>query len=140
MAKSKTEPTAHFEPTVSLKEHLDLIRASDQKFQDERDRRYTEVKNAEEKAIRIKEQADRDALGLAREIQSYKDEKANELREQINSERGLYVTRTELKPISDYVASQQGAKTGALDTRTLIFAIIGATGTAIAIIAFLVKL
>ena len=30
------------------------LRAADQRFEEERDRRYTEVKNAEEKALRIK--------------------------------------------------------------------------------------
>ena len=62
-------------------------------------------------------------MGLAREIQTYKDEKANELREQINRERGLYATKEDvtnatekmeaaLKPLSDYVAAQQGRAGG----------------------------
>jgi hypothetical protein len=98
---------------VPLKDHLLALREAD-------DRRYSEVSAEREKALKIKETADRDALGLAREIQTYKDEKANELREQINRERGLYATkddigslRTELtlaiKPLTDYVAGQQGA-------------------------------
>ena len=58
----------------------------------ERDRRYTEVKLAEEKALRVKEEADREALELARQIQTYKDQQANELREQINRERNLYAS------------------------------------------------
>jgi hypothetical protein len=93
---------------------------AEQKFQSERDRRYTEVKNAEEKALRIKEQADRDALQLAREIQVYKDEKANELRSQIERERGSYATQADLraasekieatvKPIQEFVSAQRGA-------------------------------
>ena len=74
---------------VSLRTHLLALRAAD-------DRRYAEVALEREKALRIKETADDRALSLAREIQTYKDEKANELREQINSERGLYVTKAEL--------------------------------------------
>ena len=70
------------------------------------DKRYAEVNIEKEKALkikdegdrearRIKDEADRTALGLAREIQIYKDEKANELREQISNERGSYPTRVE---------------------------------------------
>ena len=80
----------HNRNSVSLKEHLLLIRAAD-------DRRYAEVNIEREKALKIKEEADKAALGLAREIQTYKDEKANELREQISSERNLYVTKAELE-------------------------------------------
>ena len=76
--------------------HNEALRDAEQRFQGERDRRYAEVKSAEERALRVKEQADRDALGLAREIQAYKDMKANELREQISSERHLYVTHGDL--------------------------------------------
>lgn len=92
------------------------IRTADKALLEERDRRYTEVNIEREKALKIKETADLAALGLAREIQTYKDEKANQLREQINSERGLYATNekvdTALKPINDFISSQQGKTTG----------------------------
>ena len=80
----------------TLKQHFDALRAADERFYNERDRRYTEVSVEREKALKIKDEADKAALGLAREIQTYKDEKANELREQIGSERGLYPTKSEL--------------------------------------------
>lgn len=103
--------------------YVDAMRAAEQRFQDERDRRYNEVNIEKEKALKIKETADLAALSLARDIQIYKDEKANELREQINSERGRYVTQGELKslsekfetllrPINDYVNSTQGQRQG----------------------------
>jgi vacuolar-type H+-ATPase subunit H len=106
--------------------HNEAMRVAEEKFQQERDRRYAEVKSAEEKALRVKEQADRDALGLAREIQTYKDEKANQLREQISSERGLYASKGDLNaaieklqatiaPIVSYVAAQQGGSRGMRD-------------------------
>ena len=98
--------------TVPLQEHLAALRAADEKFQNERDRRYTEVNIEREKALKIKETADLAALQLAREIQSYKDEKANELREQINSERGLYVTNRDIEPIKAFVSSQTGRGVG----------------------------
>ena len=98
--------------TVSLKEHLEALRAADMRFNEERDRRYAEVNVEREKALKIKETADLAALQLAREIQTYKDEKANELREQINSERGLYATNKDIDPIKSYVSSQTGRGLG----------------------------
>jgi hypothetical protein len=117
--------------------HVDELRTAEERFQAERDRRLTEV-NAEkekaltaafiaaEKALQIKETADRAALGLAREIQTYKDEKANELREQISSERGRYATKDDLaavtskleaiiRPLGDWIVTQQGRAGGLND-------------------------
>lgn len=96
---------------VSLKEHFEALREADQR------------------ALKIKEEADKMALSLASDIQKYKDEKANELRAQINSERGLYITRNEmyaaldklgetLKPVLAYVAAQQGPR--AMTATTMI--------------------
>lgn len=82
--------------TDTLREHLQVMHQAEDKFDQERDRRYTEVNLEKEKALRIKETADLSALKLAREIQNYKDEKANELRSQIESERGSYATQIEL--------------------------------------------
>lgn len=117
--------------------HNEALRAAEYRFQEERDRRYAEVATEREKALKIKETADLAALGLAREIQTYKDEKANELREQISSERGNYATKGDLvaaiekieetiKPLANYVTSQQGRSTGVTDSRALLFAVIGA--------------
>jgi len=100
----------------TLKEHLEVLAA-------ERDRRYAEVNVEREKALKIKETADLAALQLAREIQTYKDEKANELREQISSERGLYATKEDvansaakleamIKPLAEYASSAQGRSSG----------------------------
>lgn len=119
---------------VDLREYLSVVvqaldrrsaelRAADLRFHEERDRRYSEVALEREKALKIKEEADKAALGLAREIQTYKDEKANELREQISSERGLYASKGDLlsatekieatiKPLADYITAQQGRSQG----------------------------
>jgi len=86
--------------------HNEALRAAEARFQDERDRRYLEVGVERSKALQIKEQADRDALALSRESQTYKDEKANELREQISSERGLYATKTDLLAMNDKMEAQ----------------------------------
>jgi len=110
--------------SVSLKEHLQAIT-------DANDRRYSEVNVEREKALKIKERADEVALGLAREIQTYKDEKANELREQINSERGIYATRNELQAAVREILAGSARKS---ETSTaFIFSMIAA-GAAIAAI------
>ena len=107
------------EGTITLQEHWEALDQANEKFMTERDRRYSEVNIEREKALKIKEEADKAALGLAREIQSYKDEKANQLREQISAERGSYATKDDLgatmrelaasiQPLSTYVAGMAG--------------------------------
>ncbi len=117
--------------------HNEALRVAETRYQTERDRRYAEVDIEKEKALKIKETADLAALGLAREIQTYKDEKANELRTQIEHERGDYATKTDLtaavsklevtiKPVSDYVTSQQGGPRAL--TSSAILGVLGALG------------
>lgn len=130
--------------------HNESMRVEQERFANERDRRYTEVALEREKALKIKETADLAALGLAREIQSYKDEKANQLREQISGERGLYVTKSEIvqivekleatiKPALDYVTSQQGRTSGTDASFAKLVAIIGMVGVIVAIVVAIVK-
>jgi len=156
-ASRSTEPASGTSAAtdVSLREHLAnqlheatrriderdrYLREADQRFAEERDRRYTEVAIEREKALRIKETADLAALGLAREIQTYKDEKANELREQIASERGLYLTRDEyltahtalvdkleaaVRPLTEFMVAQQGRSAGVDNFTKTLIALIG---------------
>jgi hypothetical protein len=96
--------------TVTLREYLDALREADQR------------------ALAIKEKADERALNLQAETQQYKDEKANELRSQIESERGNYVTRDQhqalidkfdaaLKPLTEFMTSQIASGAGARNYR-----------------------
>lgn len=125
--------------------HNEALRAAEEKFEQERDRRYSEVNLEKEKALKIKETADLAALQLAREIQQYKDEKANQLREQINSERGLYATKGDLlaamekveatvKPLSVFVQSQRGRREGVTVGTGFIVAALGTFATLITVI------
>ena len=129
---------------VPLREHLDAIRALERRIEEERDRRYSEVAAEREKALRIKEKADEQALDLARDIQTYKDEKANELREQINQERGAYVTQqqhqalldrldTALNPIQEFIAAERGHDKGVSATTGLFLALPSLVATIIGI-------
>jgi hypothetical protein len=101
----------------------------------------------DQRALEIKQKADEEALNLARQQQTYKDAKANELREQISSERGNYVSRAEynvqeqstsekiqalsdkhdqdIKPLNDFMISQLGQSSSKLTSRGLLFSILG---------------
>lgn len=111
--------------------HNEALRIAEEKLQTERDRRYAEVKAAEEKALLVKQRADDQALSLAREIQTYKDEKANELREQIGRERGMYATKADIaaitekfealnKPVVEFMAQAMGRGSGMSSTWSMI--------------------
>jgi hypothetical protein len=114
---------------IHLREHVAALRQADQRFAEERDRRYTETNIEREKALKIKEQADRDALALARADQTYKDERANNLRTQLERERGDYATKddlaaladkieTTMRPVLQYMASTSGSRLGSSEART----------------------
>jgi vacuolar-type H+-ATPase subunit H len=134
-ASRSTDPAAGSSAgtDVSLREYIEARDWMRDRIDEERDRRYTEVALEREKALKIKEEADKAALGLAREIQTYKDEKANELREQINSERGQYLNRDEwinahaalteklesaIKPLNEFMTSQLGRVEQKQETQT----------------------
>jgi hypothetical protein len=119
---------------VRLNDRLDEER---DRFNAERDRRYSEVNIEREKALKIKEEADKAALGLAREIQSYKDEKANQLREQISGERGSFATKDDLSaaireitaviaPLTAFVSTQRGEHEGGRASIARMMSIIAA--------------
>lgn len=120
--------------TKALRDADAALRQRDLEFDQERDRRNTEVMAANdrritevalerEKALGIKETADENALKLAREIQTYKDEKANDLRSQIERERGSYATKddltkamekieVQLRPVLEFISRTSGKTAG----------------------------
>lgn len=120
--------------------HSDALRHSEERFEDERDRRYSQGIDALRELIRYKWSADEKALLLARESQNYKDEKANGLRAVIESDRGQNVTREEwgtqhsalaekieaqLKPLNDFMALQQGRSAGISTSTGVVLAVLG---------------
>jgi hypothetical protein len=120
------EPNANYIPlrdfVAAQQIHNEALRAADKEFAQERDRRYSEVNIEREKALKIKETADLAALSLAREIQTYEDEKANELREQINRERNLYASKEDLANLSEKFTLSGGKHVGSAEAQTRIFA------------------
>jgi len=134
----------------TLREHWLALREADDRFTIERDKRYAEVNIEREKALKIKETADLAALTLAREIQSYKDEKVEKSREQNLRESGEYVTRgdldtvvrrieSSLTPIFDFISSQKGGAANAQVTLARIVAAIGASGVVLGLIYWVVE-
>lgn len=91
--------------TVPLKDYLEMQIAYEAKLRD-----LLQIER--EKALRIKDAGDQKALELARKIDDYKEEKNNNLIHQNQQERATYATRSEIKPLLDYVASQQGRHAG----------------------------
>ena len=83
--------TEHDEP-VTIRDYFLALRAADEKLHAERDRRYSEVNVEREKALKIKEEADRNALVLAREIQAYRDAQHNDLLRQWQNDRSKFVS------------------------------------------------
>lgn len=133
----------------TLKAHMDEVESLNQRFADERDRRYTEVNIEKEKALKIKETADLAALSLARESQTYKEQQNDALRDKNLAQSGIYATtesvahafdelKTTLKPFLDYVTAQQGQTSGTstLFSRSgIIFASLAAIGAVMYYIA-----
>lgn len=126
----------------------------------ERDRRYDDLQEERDRALAEQARLREEALRLAREAQHYRDEQSNNLRAQIEQERGSYVTRVEsdqnitrlealvvssveridvtLKPLVEYVAVQQGRRSGFSSTGAIVVgsvATIGAILTIVIIIA-----
>lgn len=143
-ASRSTDPAAGTSSAtdVSLREHLAALRESDLRFDNERDRRLSEVAIEREKALKIKEEADKAALELDRQIRAYKDEKQNEFRGALDDLSQKMATRRELedakeqiatllKPLSDYVTGQQGRTAGiGLSANTLVTVIFVLIATA----------
>jgi vacuolar-type H+-ATPase subunit H len=134
---------------VSLREHLETKLDFETRLRNADDRRYAEVNIEREKALKIKDEADKTALGLDREIRNYKDEKANELREQISSERGLYATHADLiavteklealvAPLLVFVNAQQGSHQSGTDTRAILTTVISAAAVLLAFVTALI--
>lgn len=131
--------------------HNEAIRKADERFQDERDRRYTEVNVEKEKALKIKETADLAALSLARESQVYKDQQADVMREKNLAASGVYATNADLAlvvekfekaitPLTNFINSQKGFTQGNQFTMGKIFAMIAAVGTIIGILVVIVNM
>jgi hypothetical protein len=140
----KARPSSEW-TIATLKALMDEREQARAALAEERDRRYAEVALEREKALKIKETADLAALQLAREIQTYKDEKANELRSQIERERGSYATKDDLanatreiaatlKPLSEFVSGQRGGQQLKASAIALIGLAVVAAGVVVAII------
>lgn len=119
--------------------HNEAMRVETKRFDDERDRRYTEVNIEKEKALKIKETADLAALQLARESQSLKEQQNDALRDKTLAESGIYATnasvakafddlRVSLQPLVDFVSAAKGASTSKGGLYAFAAAVVAAVG------------
>jgi hypothetical protein len=139
MDSERGEPLEHAAvgwDTRQLAVYFEALRKADERFQAERDRRYTEVRLEQEKALKIKEEADERALSLARENQKLRDDAHNELLNQWREDRSTFVTKddqaaglekieTLIKPALEWVSGRRGRDAGSLSARELLFAVLG---------------
>jgi hypothetical protein len=135
---------------ITYASHNEAMRIAEHRFQDERDRRYTEVNVEKEKALKIKETADLAALSLARESQVYKDQQADVMREKNLAASGVYATNADLttavdkiekalKPVFEFISSQQGIDRGSSNATGKMYMNVGMIVGAITIISFLLN-
>jgi len=128
----------------TLAAHNEAMRIETERFDDERDRRYTEVNIEKEKALKIKETADLAALSLARESQTYKEQQNDALRDKNLSESGIYATnasvakafddlRVSLQPLVDFVSAAKGAST----SKNALYAFAAAIVAVVVVVAWL---
>lgn len=128
---------------VSTRKHLEAV-------MDERDQRYAREAELRAEALKIKQEADKEALNRDREDRRYKDAQANKLREQIAEERtearereARFLTKEEydrrhedlLKEVGRIatIQAEGGGRTAGLDK--LIAYGIGAAAVVVAIIS-----
>lgn len=137
--------------------YTEALRQADIRFDEERDRRYTEVNIEREKALKIKETADRDAMALARESQTYKEQQNDALRDKNLADSGVYARSEDvdasieklaqtvnsqfegliakLEPFMNGSISQQGQQQGSQITKANLYAAVGVIAALVGIYA-----
>ncbi len=140
--------------SVSLREYMQTLISEAERRNSDRfaaqDKALVAAFAASKEALAIKDRADRDALDLARQIQTYKDEKANELREQISRERMNYASKDDLKaaveklevsitPLLSFMASQRGHSSGMDKGWAILIGAAGLVATVIGAVAIIVS-
>jgi hypothetical protein len=127
-------PGGHEGWTVeSYAAHNEALRLAEERLQAERDRRYAEVALEREKAIKIKDAADEEAMRIRRAQEAYREDHDNRFREQLKDERLTYATKTDLvafreqyeiahKPLADYVLASRASEITRTESKQSTFA------------------
>jgi hypothetical protein len=89
------------------------------------------LRDADQRALTIKQEADDKAKLLEQEVRAYKDASQNEWRGESSDRAAAYVTRTELKPLQEWVLSQQGRSAGISAQTALLMGLAGLVLTAL---------
>lgn len=99
---------------VPLRTHLAALRVADEKFAAERDRRYSEVAAERAKALQIKDEADKTALSLARQINDLHLANLNGEQARLLADRERYLSREVFDQEQKTFASWRDVVNGAL--------------------------
>jgi hypothetical protein len=97
-----------------------------------------ELGAADQRALQIKQEADDKAKALEQDTDSYYRAGQNEWRGESSDRAAMYVTRTELKPIQDWVLAQQGRSAGISAQTALLMGLAGLVLTALLVYLALV--
>lgn len=141
--------------------HNEAMRIAENRFQEERDKRYAEGNELRAMALKIKETADAKALDLEKESQAYKEARNDTIREQNLKETGIYATREDLsmafsktekalasvvdemkmalKPVMEHIAADKGATMSTNKLYTGITILILLLGAGFTIINYVLK-
>ena len=135
----------------SLGAHLcEVLRLSGEKYE-ERDRRYEERFNAQEKATLTALDAARTATSKAESAMERRLEGMNEFRAALTSQTAAFITRevfeTRAKNMDlliaamrEELAQTRGRGAGSVSSRALFFSVIAATGSIIGVVMLIVNL
>lgn len=95
---------------------------------------WNQLREADQRALEIKQDADDKAKLLEQEVRAYKDASQNEWRGESGDRAATYVTRAEIKPLQDYVAGRAGVSGLQVSLMTLAGLVIAALSVALVII------
>jgi hypothetical protein len=97
-----------------------------------------ELREADQRALQIKQEADDKAKVLEQDVRAYKDASQNEWRGESSDRAAAYVTRTELRPLQEWVLAQQGRSAGVSAQTALLMGLAGLVLTALLVYLALV--
>lgn len=145
---------------VSLRRHVKALQAAERRHADAMhaaDVRFSDtVRAADQRALQIKEQGEAQALTLARDIQTYKDQQHNGTLELLKEQAATFATKDDLvaltdkigirlKPVEDYLAAQAGRTTEVTErgrssatSRAIVASVVGVLLLLLAVAGFVI--
>ena len=135
---------------VTLREHLAALREADLRFDAERDRRLTEVAQERERALQIKQEADKTALDLARQINDLHLSALNGEQARLLADRERFLSRDSYDvaqkdfgvwrdTVNSSLSQLTGRDRGIGTSWSVMLAVIGGVGIVVGIVVAVLK-